>query len=145
MLQSPILKCLRRLVAVSMMYGFLIVMLVWLPVNSVLFMAPSLLPYNLHLTHPVEFLGLNLGLPLLQVNLLLNSKIVILLSSLQTHQDVVLSAKSILTHVITKGASVVGLSAYLLPHPPTEAPVNVAMLVFATMLSLCMLCRMKPS
>eukprot|EP00039_Didymoeca_costata_P027205 m.17760 g.17760 ORF g.17760 m.17760 type:complete len:916 (+) comp6103_c0_seq1:166-2913(+) len=105
MLQSPILKCLRRLVAVSMMYGFLIVMLVWLPVNSVLFMAPSLLPYNLHLTHPVEFLGLNLGLPLLQ-----------------THQDVVLSAKSILTHVITKGASVVGLSAYLLPHPPTEAP-----------------------
>ena len=66
MLELPVFQYVRRLVLINIMYGFIIIMMVWLPAKSIFVLLPGLLPYKMLLSHPIEFLALNLGLPLLQ-------------------------------------------------------------------------------
>lgn len=67
MLERSLFRYARRLALVSMMYGGVTFLVVWVPVRCCRLLAPSLLPYTLTLQYPVELLSLNLAIPFVQV------------------------------------------------------------------------------
>eukprot|EP00040_Diaphanoeca_grandis_P023286 m.126424 g.126424 ORF g.126424 m.126424 type:complete len:884 (-) comp29200_c0_seq7:99-2750(-) len=66
MLELELITYIRRLLLITVMYGVLIVMLVWLPVKTVCSTFPSVLPFQVMLSHPLEVLAFNFAIPLIQ-------------------------------------------------------------------------------
>ena len=99
MLETPISRYCRRLTLIAVMYGFLITMMSWLPVKNAIAFSPGLLPFKFVLTHPMEFLLLNLGLPLV-------------------HDQLQLTATA--TRAVTKWIEV---ASYILGTPPSSGDI----------------------
>jgi hypothetical protein len=51
------------------MYGFLVLLLVWLPIKLVQLLYPALFPFTVLINHPAELLTFNIVYPILQVRL----------------------------------------------------------------------------
>ena len=67
MLEQPVLLYARRIVLVSGLYAMLVLLLVWMPVQTILLCVRQMLPYRVMLGHSMELLTFHLCLPLLQV------------------------------------------------------------------------------
>lgn len=67
MLQIPLLHYTRRLLLISVMYGGIILLLLWLPIQTVIRALPGIIPYRVALRHPIELMLLNLAIPFFSV------------------------------------------------------------------------------
>eukprot|EP00051_Salpingoeca_urceolata_P014564 m.185702 g.185702 ORF g.185702 m.185702 type:complete len:1003 (+) comp18122_c2_seq11:419-3427(+) len=103
MLELSLASYSRRLVAVIVLYGVLVVGLIWLPVKTCIAAAPSLLPFNIILAHPVELLSFNLVIPLIQENM-----------------DPAQQIKDSVSWWITMASSRLGLAGYMLTDPAAD-------------------------
>ena len=61
MLTQHLVTYARRLLLINIMCGFLILSTVYIPIKLALLGFPALVPMNISLSHPAEFLLLNLG------------------------------------------------------------------------------------
>lgn len=105
MLEKPLAVYCRRLLMISILYGLVIFLVAWVPIHFALLLIPSLLPFNLTLTHPVEFLCLSFAIPVLP-DLIGN----------------VSASKDLVKAWLGAGGKATGISAYLLPPPDSTWP-----------------------
>lgn len=69
MIHLSILRHIRRLIASAIIFGSAVLLMLWLPIQILKFMAPKFLPYTL--SGDSEVNELSLQLLLLQVNLII--------------------------------------------------------------------------
>ncbi|KAH8262050.1 hypothetical protein KR038_011588 [Drosophila bunnanda] len=110
MIHVPIVRHIRRLVASAMIFGFAVLLMLWLPIRILQFAWPNFLPYAL--SGDAEVNDLSLQLLLLQVVL------PGFFEQIQTR----IWLKGLLRIWCTAVAWLLGIRSYLLPAPEPENP-----------------------
>eukprot|EP00041_Stephanoeca_diplocostata_P030659 m.934637 g.934637 ORF g.934637 m.934637 type:complete len:1082 (-) comp23799_c0_seq11:168-3413(-) len=104
MLEMPLHVYARRLILITIMYGVTVVMVVWLPARTLCHLAPSVLPYRVLVSHPLEMIVFNFGLPVLQNRL-----------------NPQRGFREAIRVWCTAATTVLGIQTYMLPAPDSNA------------------------
>ena len=57
-----------RVLLMQTMHNTLVILLIWLPIQTAMLLLPSLLPYRAAMHHPLELLAFNVVVPFIQVS-----------------------------------------------------------------------------